>query len=160
MVLCEKAARRGCNAIMFTGSQYIIYRAHRMVSPAPGYISYVLSGTTLKSDGHLWAMKKDWTLTGYDDDTAYRTLKAATKACVASDSCRGVTKEEHSYRTNNHNMASHRRGRVAYILGDEYELHQSMFVCFSVSLLTIYQSVVTSWQLIENKFLTVNCIKP
>ena len=99
-----------------------------MVSPAPGAISYVLSGVTLKSDGYLWAMKKDWTLTGYDDDTAYKTLQAATKACVASDTCKGVTKEEGSYRTNNHNMASQKKGRVAYILGDEYELYQSEFI--------------------------------
>ena len=113
---------------MYTGSQYVVYRAHRMVSPAPGMISYVLSGTTLKSDGYLWAMKKDWTLTGYDDDTAYKTLKDATKACVASETCKGVTKEERYYRTNNHNLAKQRKGRVCYILGDEYELHQSEFL--------------------------------
>ena len=101
-----------------------------MISPAPGSISYVLSGVTLKSDGHLWAMKKDWTLTGYDDETAYKTLQDATKACVASETCMGVTKEEGSYRTNNHNMASQKKGRVAYILGDEYELYESKFVMF------------------------------
>lgn len=129
MVACEKAAKRGCNSIMYTGSQYIIYQARRMLSPSPGMISYVLSGTTLKSDGYLWAMKKGWTLTGYDDDTAYKTLKDATKACVASLTCKGVTKEERYYRTNNHNMASIRKGRVAYILGDEYLLQQSKFLC-------------------------------
>jgi hypothetical protein len=134
MVACEKAAKRGCNAIMYTGSQFIIYKARRMISPAPGKISYVLSGTTLKSDGHLWAMKKDWTLTGYNDDTAYKTLKDATKACVASTTCKGVTKEGRIYRTNNKDMPSYKKGRVAYILGDEYLLKQSEFVCQFVRL--------------------------
>lgn len=133
MVMCEKE-KRGCNSIMKRGSGFTIFKARKITSPHPGTISYVLSGTALKSDGYLWAMKKDWTLTGYDDDTAYKTLKDATKACAASDSCKGVTKEEHSYRTNNHNMASQRKGRVAYILGDQYELHQSKFVCLSVCL--------------------------
>ena len=88
MLGCEKAAKKGCNAFQWNGKEFELYKATKMTGPAPGYIAFIDSGTALRNNGYLWGMKNGAKLTGYDNDTAYKTITAAAKACTTSNTCK------------------------------------------------------------------------
>ncbi|XP_063682882.1 uncharacterized protein LOC134817592 isoform X2 [Bolinopsis microptera] len=126
MELCEE--KHGCNGFEWNGKTYVIYHYNRMVTPKIGHVAYVYSGIKLTSENYLWAKMTNYRLTGYDDNKTYTSLSDATKACVASPTCKGVTKEFNRFRTNNNDRPVRANGNyAAYIRGDRYEVIDYIF---------------------------------
>lgn len=88
MELCDKKAKAGCNGFEYNGKTYVIYKISKTVKPKIGHVAYIYSGVKVESNSYLWAKVSKARITGYDNDTQYKSLSAATKACAASATCK------------------------------------------------------------------------
>ena len=99
--------------------RYHLHNGHSLIQDQ-GFITYLIGGQSLTSNGYLWDYLHHHTLHGYDSNTQYRTASAAFAACIRSKTCAGVTQERPRYfRLNTHRIPRHHGGRTCWIKGNQ-----------------------------------------
>lgn len=90
---------------------------------AVGHIAIERLGRYRSYSNYMWSTSVDEKLTGYDDNTHYRSLETAMTACASSATCNGITKEgTDNFRINTGSEPSAASGKIAYLKGSSYTL--------------------------------------
>ena len=99
--------------------KYHLHHGHSLIQDQ-GYITYLIGGESVTSQGYLWDYHHGATLRGYDSNTQYRTATDALSACIRSKTCVGVTQEHpNSFRLNTHRIPRPHGGRTCWIKGNQ-----------------------------------------
>ena len=113
---CHMSKR--CKGVTQVTSTYFTLHSSLDKQEQEGSMIYTRRGSQITNSGFVWGYQSGWELEGYDNDTKYKTAKAAFRACTASDTCTGVTYEKAKvYRTNTGMVPKRNSDRKMWIKG-------------------------------------------
>ena len=118
--LITSSSHPGCIGI--TRDEQGLYHLHngQTLIQDQGYITYLIGGQSISSNGYLWDYRYHFSLHGYDSNAQYRSASEAFAACIRSKTCLGVTQERPGhFRLNTHRVPRPHGSRECWIKGNQ-----------------------------------------